>query len=243
MRTNTKSRNRTGRIVSAAKVVEPLEPRQLLSTYYVSNGGSDAATGDAMTAAWKTVNRVNSQKLKPGDTVLFAIGQTFSGTISVPSTESGTKTAPITFASYGSGNGRATIRSGNNAGIDIANAGGVVINNLNFAGAGMSLNTAVGIYVHSDVTNKAFSTLNIKNVDVNGYGKEGMRILVAGAGSSFSDVKVEYANFHDNLYGGLKVTGPAHNVNKNYLINHVNAWGGPGSKTGGGVTGSGIYLA
>ena len=119
----------------------------------------------------------------------------------------------------------------------------MVVNNLNFLGSGMSTNTAVGIWVHNDVTNKAFSTLALKNVDVSGYGKEGMRILVAGAGSSFNDVKVEYANFHDNLFGGIKVTGPAHNVNKNYLINHVNAWNSPGSKAAGGVTGSGIYLA
>src|SRR5437016_7902524 len=135
MRNTKTNRERYGRTAPAADkalvtLMESLEPRQLLSTYYVSSAGSDTASGDAMTAAWKTVNRVNSQKLKAGDTVLFAVGQSFSGTISVPSTESGTKTAPITFSSWGSGSGRATIKSGNNAGIDIANAGGVVVNNL-----------------------------------------------------------------------------------------------------------------
>src|SRR5437763_874835 len=75
--------------VARIAAVEALEPRQLLSTYFVSSAGSDAATGEAMTAAWKTLNRVNSQKLQPGDKVLFAIGQTFSGTINVPSAESG----------------------------------------------------------------------------------------------------------------------------------------------------------
>src|SRR5947208_2397827 len=95
----------------------------------------------------------------------------------------------------------------------------------------------------SDTASKSLSTLNLKNVDISGYGREGMRIVVTGAGSSFNDVKVESANLHDNLYGGLKVTGSAHNANKNYLVNHVNAWNGPGSRLVGGVTGSGIYLA
>jgi hypothetical protein len=238
-----RTKRKNNRKLASLQPVEALEPRQLLSTYYVSNTGSDAATGDAMTAAWKTINRVNSQKLRAGDVVLFAAGQTFSGTIVIPSTESGTKSAPITLGVWGTNANRATIKSGNNAGLDMSNSAGVVVNNLNFLGSGMSTNTAVGVWIHSDVTSKAFSTFAMKNCNVSGYGKEGMRILVAGAGSSFSDVKVEYANFHDNLYGGIKVTGPAHNVNRNYLINHANAWNGPGSRTAGGVTGSGIYLA
>ena len=251
MRTN-KQTKRHGRIASAKAgktvtigrpAVEALEPRQLLSTYYVTSAGSDSATGDAQTAAWKTLNRANAQKLRPGDTVLLATGQTFNGTITIPSTESGTKTAPITFGTYGTANGRATIKSGAAAGVDIANAAGVVVNNLNFVGSGAATNTAVGIWVHVDAAAKSLSTLNLKNVDVSGYGREGMRIFVSGAGSSFNDVKVEYTNFHDNLYGGLKVTATAHNANKNYLVNHVNAWNGPGSRLVGGVTGSGIYLA
>src|SRR5438093_12543561 len=110
----------------------------------------------------------------------------------------------------------------------MASIGGVIVNNLDFVGSGMGSNTAAGIWRHNDTGNKTLSLLALKNVDVSGYGKEGMRIAMAGAGSSFSDVKVEYANFHDNLYGGIKVTAMAHNVNKNYLISQVNAWNGPG---------------
>src|SRR3954469_8303759 len=55
-------------------LIEPLEARQFLSTYYVSNSGSDAAAGTAIKTAWKTINRVNAATLKPGDQVLFAAG-------------------------------------------------------------------------------------------------------------------------------------------------------------------------
>src|SRR5688500_13300593 len=55
----------------AAALFEALEPRQLLSTYYVSPAGSDSAAGTSITAPWKTITRLNSQALRAGDTILF----------------------------------------------------------------------------------------------------------------------------------------------------------------------------
>jgi hypothetical protein len=231
-------RNRTASFAA----IEPLEGRQLMSTYYVSSSGSDSASGTSTGSAWKSVNRVNSQTLRAGDKVLFAGGQTFSGSLYVPSTEAGTNSNRVTFSSYGSG--RATISSGSKAGIDIAQAAGITVSNLNFKGNGMSAGgTWAGINVHIDFTNKDLSGLTVSNVDVSGYGREGMRIMIGGGGSSLSDVKVEYSNFHDNLYAGLKVTGSAQNSNKNYTVDHVYAYNNYGSRSAGDVTGSGIYLA
>src|SRR5687767_12899363 len=111
----------------AVATIEPLEGRRLLSTYYVSNGGSDSASGTSSGSAWKTINRVNAAQLRPGDKVLFAGGQSFSGGLYVPSAEGGTSSNPVTFSTYGSG--RATIRSGTKAGIDVAQTAGVHISN------------------------------------------------------------------------------------------------------------------
>jgi hypothetical protein len=85
----------------------------------------------------------------------------------------------------------------------------------------------------------------VKNVDVAGYGGEGMRILIAGSGSSISNVKIEHSAFHDNKAGGLKITGNSGNANanKNYTIDHVKAYNNSGTGTTSKVTGSGIYLA
>src|SRR5688500_10535792 len=76
-------------------LVEPLEPRQFLSTYFVSPGGNDGHSGEAPTAAWRSIDRVNKQQLKPGDLVLFQAGQTFHGSIYIPSTEGGTLDKPV----------------------------------------------------------------------------------------------------------------------------------------------------
>ncbi len=70
-------------------------------TFYVdSRTGSDAGAGSA-NAPWASLDRVNSAGLEPGDTVLFARGATFEGTIDVD--ESGAADAPITFGAYGEG--------------------------------------------------------------------------------------------------------------------------------------------
>ncbi|MEA2708222.1 MAG: hypothetical protein QOF78_823 [Phycisphaerales bacterium] len=225
---------------SSPASMEPLEDRRLLSTYYVNTSGSDSASGTSTGTAWKSINRVNTQNLKAGDKVLFAGGQTFSGGLYIPSSEGGTASAPVTFSTYGTG--RATIRSGTKAGIDVAQAAGISISNLNFIGSGGSV---AGIWIHVDFANKDVSGVFVKNVDVSGYGREGMRMMIAGSGSSISNVKIEQSSFHDNVYGGLKITGKPGNMTttKNYTIDHVKAYNNYGSTSATGVTGNGIYVA
>jgi hypothetical protein len=234
----TGKRRRRERVAVA---VEPLEARQLLSTYYVSNAGSDGAAGTVITAPWKTITRVNAAVLKPGDQVLFAAGQTFSGSIYIPSREGGTAAQTVLFSNYG-GTARATIKSDKLAGIDVAQTAGITITNLNFVGAGATLNTNAGIYVHTDFLNKTLVGLNIKNVEVSGYGKEGIRINIAGAGSTLSSVRIEQVSTHDNLWSGLKSSGSRKDGNRNFVIDHVKAYNNWGDRAASGVTGSGIWI-
>jgi len=49
------------------------------STFYVSSSGDDNATGASPGTAWRTITRVNSELLRPGDRVLFEGGSTFVG--------------------------------------------------------------------------------------------------------------------------------------------------------------------
>ena len=84
------------RVVAAAKMVstevclvEPLESRTMLSTYYVSNSGSDSNSGTSPTAAWRTITKANSVSLQPGDSLLFQGGETFNGNLVLGSTDSG----------------------------------------------------------------------------------------------------------------------------------------------------------
>jgi hypothetical protein len=72
------------------------------TTYFVSAAGNDSNPGTSGAAAWKPLSKVNQAVLKPGDTVSFRRGDTFSG--GIVTAQSGTPTAPITLNSYGTGN-------------------------------------------------------------------------------------------------------------------------------------------
>lgn len=74
------------------------------ATYYVSPSGSDSNSGTSPNQAWRTVDRVNSANLHPGDGVLFQGGATFSDDTLMPPT-SGASGQPIVFGSYGQGRG------------------------------------------------------------------------------------------------------------------------------------------
>jgi hypothetical protein len=72
------------------------------TTYYVdSRAGDDAADGTSPDRAWKSLDAVNAADLKPGDTVAFKRGSTFTGPLTLSA--SGTARAPITVKTYGKG--------------------------------------------------------------------------------------------------------------------------------------------
>lgn len=70
--------------------------------YYIDSGlGNDLNSGTISTAPWKTITKVNSTTLHPGDSVLFNCGQIYPGTLSI--TASGISGSNITFGQYGTG--------------------------------------------------------------------------------------------------------------------------------------------
>jgi len=87
----------------------PPAPTITGTTYYVSSTGSDSNAGTSPAQAWRTVARVDSAHLSPGDGVMFEGGQTFTDQVLMPSS-SGTGGQPIVFGSYGQG--QATITQG-----------------------------------------------------------------------------------------------------------------------------------
>src|SRR6266508_3795759 len=133
-------------VARSACHLEHLERRQLLTTYYVSPSGNDWSAGTNQWQPWQSINRVNNQTLKAGDQVLFQGGQNFWGSLQVQSWEGGNAWQPVTFGSYGWG--RATINSGWQTGLDVKQAGGISVSNLNFRGAGMYSNNTNGISFH-----------------------------------------------------------------------------------------------
>jgi hypothetical protein len=70
-------------------------------TYYVSfTHGADTNAG-TVRAPWKSIARVNAQRLQPGDVVAFQRGETWQDTLRPRS--SGIPKLPIIFGAYGVG--------------------------------------------------------------------------------------------------------------------------------------------
>jgi uncharacterized repeat protein (TIGR01451 family) len=77
-----------------------LPARAANTTYYVSmSGGADTNNGLTTGAPFKTIAKVNSVNLQPGDKVLFKCGDTWRGEM-LTITDSGASGNPIVFGSY-----------------------------------------------------------------------------------------------------------------------------------------------
>ena len=79
-------------------------------TYYVhATNGDDRNAGTRAGAPWQTLGRVNAQRLQPGDRVLLASGERFTGQLAGDGL-AGTAEKPIVFASYPATPGSSTNR-------------------------------------------------------------------------------------------------------------------------------------
>lgn len=77
--------------------------------YYIANTGSDGNDGLSEERAWQTINHVNLQTFRPGDSILFKCGDTWRETLRI--SWSGEEGYPISIASYGEGNKPAILGS------------------------------------------------------------------------------------------------------------------------------------
>ncbi|MFC2165498.1 right-handed parallel beta-helix repeat-containing protein [Acidobacteriota bacterium] len=75
----------------------------LIRTYYVNASlGNDLNNGRSKTQAWRTLERIRTQSLKPGDTVLLKRGELWREHLALDKS-SGSPDMPITIGAYGSG--------------------------------------------------------------------------------------------------------------------------------------------
>ena len=71
------------------------------TTYYVASSGDDTNTGHSSDDPFRTVAKINSLSLQPGDQVLFRRNDTFRGSLQIR--QSGSADKPIVVDAYGSG--------------------------------------------------------------------------------------------------------------------------------------------
>ena len=74
------------------------------TTFYVdATNGSDANSGQVITAAWKTIDKVNQQSFVSGDSILFRKGEIWSGKRLYIESISATQNNNVVFGAYGIG--------------------------------------------------------------------------------------------------------------------------------------------
>jgi hypothetical protein len=69
-------------------------------TFYVANSGSDSNNGTSPATPWKTLAKLNTAKMLPGNSAGLQCGSVFREDLTL--TQSGTASAPIGYGSYGS---------------------------------------------------------------------------------------------------------------------------------------------
>jgi hypothetical protein len=209
------------------------------SVFYVSPTGLDSNDSSSPARAWQTIAKVNAATLYPGDSILFADGQTFAGAIVCSA--AGTSSYPITYGSYnaeigGGANGQATINSGSNTGLNTQGLPGIVVRDLIFIGTSAANH---GIYASVDNLvdfSVGFTTINCT---FNGYGLNGLFT------SFYTDVIVQgcaatnCCSFADALItAGINVQ----NCNNIRVLDYCISYGNPGTVTTV-ETGLGFHIA
>lgn len=204
--------------------------------YFLSSTGSDANPG-TRSAPWRSLARVNTLDLAPGDRVLLRAGDTFDGGLALDAYDAGTPTAPVTITSYGSG--RATIRTASGAGISVHNAAGIRLANINVM-AGSPAATS-GIVFYSDLST-ALSFVRVESVEVSGFSRDGIEIGSWHTTSGFRDVRITRAWTHHNTRTGILVYGQYPLAHQDVYVGYSQAFDNAGDPTSTVNTGSGIVL-
>jgi len=188
----------TGTIISCVRV----------TTYYVDPvQGNDESSGSSPGTAWKSIERVNRQKLNPGDSVLFSGGESFDGTLLFDSLDSGTKDAPVAVSSYG--NGRAVVNGGKADACIATHCSYLCIQQIDFKGDGRKNgNTGSGLVIDGG------AHVLIDSIDVSGFRENGIAVLDA------SDVRITHVHAHENGMAGIQ-SGRVHQSPRKLLTKNL----------------------
>ena len=154
---------------------------------------------------------LNSTDFEPGDRILLESGMTFSGSLNFTAEDGGTALDPIIITS--SGTERATIAPGDDDGIDVYNAGGYVIRNLNFVGSGVAedgttSSTRPGINFYADSPGDIkYPLVHLDQLEVSGFGNRGVIIGGFSGSTGYHDVRITNVVAHGNLRSGIETYG------------------------------------
>ncbi len=201
-------------LVFTAVILESCKDQQ--AAYYVSQTGNDTNQG-TKSKPFRTLQKINSLQLKPGDRIYFKGKEFFQGTLSL--TINGTGEKPVLVSSYENENGNAVIDGGNNDAI-ILRGKYFQLKDINAKGAGRKTgNTTNGI------TLCGASDVLVENVKTEGFQKSGIEL------NSCKNVSVKNVYAVDNGFCGIYITGTNDDRSRNILVKDCKAENNPGDPT------------
>jgi hypothetical protein len=200
------------------------------TTYYVSPQGRNENPGTSPDTAWQTIAQVNRVNFRQGDRILFQGGATFTGSLAFDAQDLSTAADPITVGSYDTGLG---------SGITVADASDFTVTDLTVVGSGYATNGGDGINFTVDLPGVTRGGITVRNVDVSGFGQEGIHVTGVNGTSDYHGVSVTDSRTHDKGYGGLGVD--AQKSPADVYVGHVRAYHNAGA--GIAKSGYGIYIA
>lgn len=188
--------------------------------YYIANAGNDANDGKSPLSALKTITALNKLRINPGDSILFAGGETFVGNLDLGS-KSGNELSYTYVGSYGKE--KAIIDAGTSgSGIIARNTHHIIVKDLIIKGAGNKQNAANGVFFYADIPSK-LKNVELRNLEVYGFTGRGVYFNIpwkdevtnpggqlptpGSAEAGFENVIMEGIVAHDNGMAGIEVGG------------------------------------
>jgi hypothetical protein len=172
--------------------LQSIAQQKNIRAYYVSAAGNDASRG-TLTAPFKTIGKVNTISLHPGDAVYFKAGDVFKGTLVISDTK-GSKAHPVIIGSYGKG--RAIISADSVGAVRIYQTQFIRIRHLKLAGLGRKTgNRENGLAVMDS------RDIDVDDMDISGFQKSGLLI------DNSSKINAASVFVHDNGSAGITVEG------------------------------------
>ena len=185
-------------------------------SYFISQNGNDNNPG-TKAKPFKTLQKINSLKLHPGDNIYLKGKDFFQGTLSL--TINGVNDKAVLITSYENENGNAVIDGGNKGAI-ILRGKHFQLKDINVKGSGRKAgNTTNGI------TLSEASDAVVENIKTEGFQKSGIEL------NSCKNVNLKNVYALNNGFCGIYITGSMNKRSKNILVKDCKAENNAGDPT------------
>lgn len=185
--------------IAIAAAVVFIQLPSYAKTYYVDNEtGSDSNSGILPNAAWSSIQRVNKEKLLPGDEVLFRCGRSFIGCLK-PSGD-GEYGNSVRISSYGDGEYPEIDGAGADSAVKLVDLSYYTVEKLKIKNKNTAAANRSGVLIIAD--KKDCYDININNLEVtevdgNCSNFHNAGIYMISNNGRFNGMNIENNNIHD----------------------------------------------